>query len=1044
MFPLEMRTVIVGYVLTNGVCALVLAVLWRQNHKRFAGLGFWLADFVLQFVGLMLVALRGHIPDFASIVVGNVCLVGGASLLLAGLERFVAKPGLSWLNGLVPVVYFCAQIYFTFAQPNLAARTALISLALLVLSGWAAWLLLRRTGAELRPVTRGVGLVMVVFCLVSVGRLGVAAVAPPTGDFLQTGDSESVPVLIYQMFYIGLTFGLCLMVNQRLVNEIQRQAAFVSANPNPVLTLDRRGALTFSNPAAAAMLARLNLPAEARAFVPAGLIDSVAPLLTNHSAAFYREVTLGDAVLGEDIIWLPSFDTLHLYARDITERVRVEQARQAAEAEIRQLNASLQTRIAERTAQLEAANRELRGEVKARQQVETALRESERHYRAIFEHSLEAIIFSAPDGRIFDANPAACQMLGRTVEELRALGRAAVADESDPRLRLALDERWQTGKYAGEVAFLRRDGTPFPAEIISTLLAGPDGQPRATVFVRDITQRKQAEEALRQSEAQLRAYIEYAPEGIWVTDEAGRYLDVNPAACALLGISRETLLQQTVYDLMPAEEVPVARAQLGALPAGVALSGELQLYRQDESPRTVFHTTVCLPNGNRASFCADITARKLAERGRAASLELLRLINACHDSENLIRTVIVFFKRWSGCEATGIRLRAGDDFPYFQVLGFPERFVKLESRLCALDARGEIIRDAAGRPILECMCGNILCGRFDPAQPFFTPHGSFWSNNTTHLLATTTEADRQAHTRNRCNREGYESVALIPLRSGNETFGLVQLNDKHPGRFTPELIEQLERLADHVANTLARLQSEEVVRESEARYRKLADENARLLVVSQHEAATKAVLLHEVNHRVKNNLAAIVGLLYVEQRFRSAEKPRDYASLVSDLTGRIQSLAVVHALLSAGDWGPVSLVTLADQVLKAALALAPQPQVAQVDVPASPVRLTPKQANALGLIFNELATNAVKYAVQADVPLRLSLHLAETEGEVCLEFCDNGPGFPAEVLSGGRRNVGLYLIETLTEQDLLGRMTLRNAAGAVVALCLPAPALAGG
>ena len=60
------------------------------------------------------------------------------------------------------------------------------------------------------------------------------------------------------------------------------------------------------------------------------------------------------------------------------------------------------------------------------------------------------------------------------------------------------------------------------------------------------------------------------------------------------------------------------------------------------------------------------------------------------------------------------------------------------------------------------MCGNVLCERFDPALPFFTAKGSFWTNGTSELLATTSEADRQARTRTRTrsNGEGYESVAL--------------------------------------------------------------------------------------------------------------------------------------------------------------------------------------------------------------------------------------------------------------------------------------------
>ena len=60
----------------------------------------------------------------------------------------------------------------------------------------------------------------------------------------------------------------------------------------------------------------------------------------------------------------------------------------------------------------------------------------------------------------------------------------------------------------------------------------------------------------------------------------------------------------------------------------------------------------------------------------------------------------------------------------------------------------------------------MICGRFDPSKPFFTARGSFWTNCTTELLASTTEADRQARTRNRCNGEGYESVALIALVCG--------------------------------------------------------------------------------------------------------------------------------------------------------------------------------------------------------------------------------------------------------------------------------------
>jgi signal transduction histidine kinase len=112
------------------------------------------------------------------------------------------------------------------------------------------------------------------------------------------------------------------------------------------------------------------------------------------------------------------------------------------------------------------------------------------------------------------------------------------------------------------------------------------------------------------------------------------------------------------------------------------------------------------------------------------------------------------------------------------------------------------------------MCGNVISERFDPSKPFFTEQGSFWTNSTSELLATAIEEDRRSLTRNRCNGEGYESVALIPLRSGDKSWGLIQLNDKREGRFTQEIIAAWERLARHMSEALAKFKAEEALREA--------------------------------------------------------------------------------------------------------------------------------------------------------------------------------------------------------------------------------------
>jgi len=192
--------------------------------------------------------------------------------------------------------------------------------------------------------------------------------------------------------------------------------------------------------------------------------------------------------------------------------------------------------------------------------------------------------------------------------------------------------------------------------------------------------------------------------------------------------------------------------------------------------------------------------------------EVLSLLNRPEEVTDTVRDILRLIKT-SGFEAVGIRLREGDDYPYYVTNGFSEEFLQDERSLCERDEVGAIVRDAAGNPVLACMCGNILQGRTDASLPFFTARGSFWTNNTTRLLASTTEKDLQARNRNRCNGEGYESVAIIPLRSGCEIIGLLQLNDRRPDRFTPEMIRYFEGLGASIGIALAhkRVEQERVV-----------------------------------------------------------------------------------------------------------------------------------------------------------------------------------------------------------------------------------------
>ncbi|UCB59303.1 MAG: PAS domain-containing protein [Thermoplasmatales archaeon] len=239
---------------------------------------------------------------------------------------------------------------------------------------------------------------------------------------------------------------------------------------------------------------------------------------------------------------------------------------------------------------------------------------------------------------------------------------------------------------------------------------------------------------------------------------------------------------------------------------------------QIEGEKLFFKITTNLIGNNILVLISDIKENIKKENFQKLGTLILERLNKLGEIEELIRDTIFLIKNYTNFDAVGIRLRDGDDYPYYITEGFSSNFIKAESSLCSKDESGNIILDRRGNPYLECMCGNIIMGKTDPKLSFFTQGGSFWTNSTTKLLEKTSEKERQGRTRNRCNIDGYESVALIPLSSNNEIVGLLQLNDKRKNMFTKDMIRSFEGISASIGTALSR---EKVIREleiSEQRY----------------------------------------------------------------------------------------------------------------------------------------------------------------------------------------------------------------------------------
>jgi len=269
-------------------------------------------------------------------------------------------------------------------------------------------------------------------------------------------------------------------------------------------------------------------------------------------------------------------------------------------------------------------------DITERKRTEIALCESEEQYRAFFENSIDAVLLTSPDGTINAANPAACKIFGMTEEEITRAGRNGIVDVSDPRLKYGLEERARTGKFRGELNYRRKDGTIFPGEVSSAFFKDKNGLVKTVMLIRDITERKQIEEALRKSEEHYRMLFTNMTEAFFfgeiICDNHGkpydyRFLEVNPAFELHSGVKGGQVLGKSHMEVFHKVD-PVAIEKYGQ----AALSGK-PTHFEFFTQLTNRYLDIYVFSPEQGKFAAtfrDITERKQMEektRQRAEEIE---------------------------------------------------------------------------------------------------------------------------------------------------------------------------------------------------------------------------------------------------------------------------------------------------------------------------------------------------------------------------------------------------------------------------------------
>ncbi len=520
--------------------------------------------------------------------------------------------------------------------------------------------------------------------------------------------------------------------------------------------------------------------------------------------------------------------------------------------------------------------------------------------------------------------------------------------------------------------------------------------------------RKQSEEKLRQQYDLLWATMDAIPNPVFYKNTLGQYTGCNRAFEEYMGLKKEEIIGKTVYDLAPPElAAKYNEKDQELLNTPSKQYYEWQIQRKNGAVRDVIFDKASLLDAQKQiqgiiGVITDITELKKGEWRNQLVNTILERLNNSQDVHQTIHDILHIIKKSTAIEAVGIRLEVGDDFPYYETNGFPTTFVQAERSLFSRDQAGEILRDVTGKPFLECMCGTILTGRTNANLSFFTPGGSFWSNATTTLLAFSTASDSSVHLRNRCVNEGYESVALIPLRADQEIIGLLQFNDHRPNQFTLEMIQFFEGIGASIGIAFSRIRAEEKIKS--------------LL-------AEKETLLHEVHHRIKNNMNTIFSLLRLQSN--SQDNPVT-AKVLQDAASRVRSMMILYEkLYHADNMNEISLQDFFPSLIKEITAIFPNSNTVQIITQIEDILLAPKVLSPLGIILNELVTNAMKYAFINSSEGLIRVTATQKDKRVTIGFADNGVGMPAGITIENATGFGLKLIDMLIKQ-LNGAITLQH------------------
>ncbi len=403
---------------------------------------------------------------------------------------------------------------------------------------------------------------------------------------------------------------------------------------------------------------------------------------------------------------------------------------------------------------------------------------------------------------------------------------------------------------------------------------------------------KETTKALDESKALSEAVIDGSPIGISVRDRNGTLILSNQSWKKVWGFSEKEVEQARLKrrELVFDKKDGYLAEHLAELKKVYEEGGELYVpeiklhkERQEKAEWISQHFYALKNRKNEVDrivvLTKDITNRKNNEMKQYLSRRILQILNKQGEWHLLLRKILHEIQELMNFECLGIRLSQEEDFPYIATIGFRNDF---ENHKCYLLKEKMDNHERKEKPekYYECLCGKIVLKKTDFDQPYFTETGSFWTNNLQELVKQPEFENGQIISRDSCVIEGYQSLALIPLISGMEVLGIIQINDTQPDKFTAEIIKYFEEIGSTIAIAFQRIQSEKKLIESEKHFRSLFENS--IMGIFRLSAEGRILMMNPC-------LLGFLGYSSIEEFEKIEESPADdFRRIIRKLFNNIQ------------------------------------------------------------------------------------------------------------------------------------------------------------